>query len=59
MVVSSAKLRMSNVVQLQISLTYTRNRIGPSMDPCGTAQVSDSNDDFTEPNSIYCFLFER
>ena len=37
MVVSSANLTNSAVLsQLFMSLTYIKNRMGPSIDPCGT-----------------------
>ena len=38
-VVPSAKLNIFKDVELLMSFTYTRNRIGPKIDPCGTPLI--------------------
>ena len=53
-VVSSAKLRTLFFVELLMSLTYIKKRIGPRIEPCGMPQVMFTSGDLVSYHSMYC-----
>ena len=53
---SSAYKRSLHLTAAFISLTYIRNKRGPSIDPCGTPHVTDLNSEKTPEISTACTL---
>ena len=58
-VVSSANDSKFKDVELCMSLIYNKNKIGPSMEPCGTPQFILGRLDFIPLNSMYSFLSDK
>ena len=56
---SSAYKRSLHLTAAFISLTYIRNKRGPSSDPCGTPHLTDLNSEKTPEISTTCTLHHK
>ena len=59
LVSSANKIDVRRVDTLHKSLTYSKNSVGPRIEPCGTPHVIGKKHESVPLKHTYCFLFSK
>ena len=59
LVSSANKIDVRRVDTLHKSLTYSKNSVGPRIEPCGTPHVIGKKPQSVPLKHTYCFLFSK